>query len=205
MAETVLVPVTDASHDVVSRGDKVELAMETGPRLGHRVPALCTEGREYSTGTFAMPDDFDAGVIRNEGGADQGHRVRGAAPRTRRSRQAHHGKVRVRGHCQAHCGIQDRDHGRRMGANGQARHRVLGRPACGRARTRSAAPRGRFHACGGDSCGQRTCETPQGRDKRSGVRRCLEGGKRQPSRQAVQRQSHARRLPDCSGYDPGTA
>lgn len=62
MAETVLVPVTDASHDVVSRGDKVELAMET-TQDGHRVPALCTEGREYSTGTFAMPDDFDAGVI----------------------------------------------------------------------------------------------------------------------------------------------
>lgn len=62
MAQAASVSVTDTSHDQVMKGDKVELAMETTMN-GEKVRALCTDGREYSTGVFAMPDDFDAAVI----------------------------------------------------------------------------------------------------------------------------------------------
>lgn len=62
MAQFSAVPVTDESHDVVIKGDKVELAMET-TMGGEVVKNLCTEGREYTTGTLAMPDDFDEAVI----------------------------------------------------------------------------------------------------------------------------------------------
>lgn len=62
MAQAASVSVTDTSHDAVIKGDKVELAMETTMN-GERVPALCTDGREYSTGALAMPDGFDEAVI----------------------------------------------------------------------------------------------------------------------------------------------
>lgn len=62
MAQAASVSITDTSHDVVVKGDKVELAMETTMN-GEKVRALCTDGREYSTGVLAMPDDFDAAVI----------------------------------------------------------------------------------------------------------------------------------------------
>lgn len=62
MAQAAAVSVTDTSHDVVMKGDKVELAMDTTMN-GETVCALCTEGREYSTGVFAMPDAFDEAVI----------------------------------------------------------------------------------------------------------------------------------------------
>lgn len=62
MAQFSAVAVTDTSHDKVVKGDKVELAMET-TMDGKPVKTLCTDGREYSTGALAMPDDFDAAVI----------------------------------------------------------------------------------------------------------------------------------------------
>lgn len=54
--------VTDASHEVVAKGDKVELSMNTTMK-GKKVKPLCFDGREYTTGAQAMPDDFDAAVI----------------------------------------------------------------------------------------------------------------------------------------------
>lgn len=62
MAQAAAVPVTDTSHDTVVKGDKVELAMQT-TMDGQPVDNLCTEGREYTTGVLAMPDDFDNAVI----------------------------------------------------------------------------------------------------------------------------------------------
>ena len=62
MAQAASVSVTDDSHDVVRKGDKVELAMET-TMGGSKVKTLCTEGREYTTGAYAMPDDFDDAII----------------------------------------------------------------------------------------------------------------------------------------------
>ena len=62
MAQASAVAVTDRSHDVVFKGDKVELAMET-TKDGKKVKPLCTDGREYNTGALAMPDDFDAAII----------------------------------------------------------------------------------------------------------------------------------------------
>lgn len=62
MVQAAPLAVTDTSHDEVVRGDKVELAMQT-TMDGKPVRTLCTEGREYSTGSFAMPDDFDEAVI----------------------------------------------------------------------------------------------------------------------------------------------
>ena len=62
MAEAASISVTDTSHDVVVKGDKVELAMET-TMGGNTVKSLCTDGREYATGVFAMPDEFDEAVI----------------------------------------------------------------------------------------------------------------------------------------------
>lgn len=62
MAQFSAVAVTDTSHDKVVKGDKVELVMET-TMDGKPVKTLCTDGREYSTGALAMPDDFDAAVI----------------------------------------------------------------------------------------------------------------------------------------------
>jgi trigger factor len=62
MASAASVPVTDKSHDVVQKGDRVELAMHT-TMGGEEVKPLCSEGREYATGTLSMPDDFDAAII----------------------------------------------------------------------------------------------------------------------------------------------
>lgn len=62
LSQTSLVPVADTSHDTVQRGDKVELSMET-TKEGVRDETLCTDGREYATGTFVMPDAFDDGVV----------------------------------------------------------------------------------------------------------------------------------------------
>ena len=62
MAQAAAVAVTDDSHDVVVKGDKIELAMET-TQDGKKVKPLCTDGREYNTGTLAMPDDFDEAII----------------------------------------------------------------------------------------------------------------------------------------------
>lgn len=62
MAQLSAVAVTDTSHDRVVKGDKVELAMDTTMN-GEVVKNLCTEGREYTTGALAMPDDFDEAVI----------------------------------------------------------------------------------------------------------------------------------------------
>ena len=62
IADASSVSVTDKSHDVVYKGDKVELAMDT-TMDGKKVKPLCTDGREYSTGVQAMPDDFDAAII----------------------------------------------------------------------------------------------------------------------------------------------
>ena len=62
MAEANAVSITDESHDVVRKGDKVELAMQT-TMYGKKVKPLCTDGREYATGTLAMPDDFDEAII----------------------------------------------------------------------------------------------------------------------------------------------
>lgn len=62
MAEAAAISVTDDSHDVVRKGDKVELAMQT-TMGGSKVKPLCTEGREYTTGALAMPDDFDDAII----------------------------------------------------------------------------------------------------------------------------------------------
>ena len=62
MAQSASVSVTDTSHDVVRKGDKVELAMQT-TMGGKPVKPLCADSREYSTGVLAMPDDFDAAII----------------------------------------------------------------------------------------------------------------------------------------------
>lgn len=62
MAQFSAVAVTDTSHDKVAKGDKVELAMQT-TMDGETVRNLCTDGREYTTGVLAMPDDFDEAVI----------------------------------------------------------------------------------------------------------------------------------------------
>lgn len=62
MAQASAVAVTDRSHEIVFKGDKVELAMET-TKDGKKVKPLCTDGREYNTGALAMPDDFDAAII----------------------------------------------------------------------------------------------------------------------------------------------
>lgn len=62
LAKTHPAVVTDASHDVVAKGDKVELSMST-TMGGKKVKPLCFEGREYTTGAQAMPDDFDAAII----------------------------------------------------------------------------------------------------------------------------------------------
>lgn len=62
MAQAAAVAVTDRSHDVVMKGDKIELAMET-TQDGEKIKPLCTDGREYNTGSLSMPDDFDAAII----------------------------------------------------------------------------------------------------------------------------------------------
>lgn len=62
MAQAAATAVTDTTHDVVAKGDKIELAMET-TLDGEKVKALCTDGREYNTGKLSMPDAFDEGVI----------------------------------------------------------------------------------------------------------------------------------------------
>lgn len=62
MAQAAAVTATDTSHDTVIKGDKVELALET-TQDGKKVRTLCAPSREYSTGTLAMPDDFDDAII----------------------------------------------------------------------------------------------------------------------------------------------
>lgn len=62
MVQFAATGMTDTSHDEVMRGDKVELAMQT-TMDGAPVKTLCTGGREYTTGAFAMPDDFDEAII----------------------------------------------------------------------------------------------------------------------------------------------
>lgn len=62
MAQAASVNETDTSHDVVVKGDKVELALET-TQDGEKIRPLCSASREYATGTLAMPDDFDDAII----------------------------------------------------------------------------------------------------------------------------------------------
>lgn len=62
MAQAAAVATTDETHDVVMKGDKIEIAMET-TKDGERIRPLCAERREYNTGSFAMPDDFDNAII----------------------------------------------------------------------------------------------------------------------------------------------
>ncbi len=62
MAQAASVTETDTSHDVVMKGDKVELALET-TQDGQKVRALCSLSREYVTGALSMPDDFDDAII----------------------------------------------------------------------------------------------------------------------------------------------
>lgn len=62
MVQFAATGMTDTSHDEVMKGDKVELAMQT-TMDGAPVKTLCTDGREYTTGAFAMPDDFDEAII----------------------------------------------------------------------------------------------------------------------------------------------
>lgn len=62
MAQAAAVAVTDTSHDIVVKGDKVELALET-TQDEQKIRALCSPGREYTTGALAMPDDFDDAIV----------------------------------------------------------------------------------------------------------------------------------------------
>lgn len=62
MVQFAATATTDTSHDTVVKGDRVELAMET-TMDGKPVRPLCTEGREYATGTLVMPDEFDDAVV----------------------------------------------------------------------------------------------------------------------------------------------
>lgn len=62
MAQSASVSVTDESHDTVVKGDRVELAMRT-TMAGEVVKPLCSDKREYATGTLSMPDDFDEAII----------------------------------------------------------------------------------------------------------------------------------------------
>lgn len=62
MVQAAPLSVTVTSHDQVVKGDKVELALSTTMN-GAPVRTLCSEGREYATGTFAMPDEFDEAII----------------------------------------------------------------------------------------------------------------------------------------------
>ncbi len=62
MAQASAVAVTNETHDKVIKGDKVEIAMHTTLN-GEEVKPLCSDAREYNTGIFAMPDDFDNAII----------------------------------------------------------------------------------------------------------------------------------------------
>lgn len=62
MAQAAATTATDTSHDVVLKGDKVELALET-TQDGKKIRPLCAPSREYATGTLTMPDDFDEAII----------------------------------------------------------------------------------------------------------------------------------------------
>ncbi|MDD6288795.1 MAG: trigger factor [Eggerthellales bacterium] len=62
MVKASSINVTDETHETVVKGDKVELKLYT-TMDGKKVRPLCTEGRQYSTGSQTMPDDFDEAII----------------------------------------------------------------------------------------------------------------------------------------------
>lgn len=53
---------TDTSHDVVEKGDMLELSLKT-EQDGKELPALTADARPYETGAFLMPDEFDEAII----------------------------------------------------------------------------------------------------------------------------------------------